>query len=154
MDHCSPVSLPVLMESSLFYRDYYHGNGDAFGIRNASLPQQQTALPVPTFPNEVLSSSNVSTTTLLSGDPVFVERNIRQNGALMPGLCQGYKASIHGLTVDLPSPDSGIGETMTPREPTGLPQVGYPYASINNVLRESSPMGSSSFACSTSSPSS
>lgn len=29
-----------------------------------------------------------------------------------------------GLTVDLPSPDSGIGETaVTPRDSTGLPQV-------------------------------
>ncbi|GBN68921.1 Protein grainyhead [Araneus ventricosus] len=37
----------------------------------------------------------------------YVERYIRQN----------YKPSPHGLTVDLPSPDSGIGETtVTPRD--------------------------------------
>ncbi|XP_054706160.1 protein grainyhead-like isoform X2 [Uloborus diversus] len=42
----------------------------------------------------------------------YVERYIRQN----------YKPSPHGLTVDLPSPDSGIGETtVTPRD--SIPQI-------------------------------
>lgn len=37
---------------------------------------------------------------------------------------QAYKA-MSGLTVDLPSPDSGIGDTITPRDQNGngLPQV-------------------------------
>lgn len=47
----------------------------------------------------------------------FVDRYIRQ--------ATGYKGGIHGLTVDLPSPDSGIGETtITPKEASGLVQVG------------------------------
>lgn len=42
-----------------------------------------------------------------SENSVYVDRYIRQN----------YKNSPHGLTVDLPSPDSGIGETtVTPRD--------------------------------------
>ncbi|KFM66062.1 Protein grainyhead, partial [Stegodyphus mimosarum] len=46
----------------------------------------------------------------------FVDRYIRQ--------AAGFKGSIHGLTVDLPSPDSGIGDTtITPRENASLPQV-------------------------------
>lgn len=71
-----------------------------------------------TFPGDTLTTPNSTTTTLLSGDPLFVERYIRQTPQM-----NGYKASVQGLTVDLPSPDSGIGETMTPREATGLPQV-------------------------------
>lgn len=41
------------------------------------------------------------------------------------GVSNGYKATIHGLTVDLPSPDSGIGDaTATPRpENAALSQV-------------------------------
>lgn len=46
----------------------------------------------------------------------FVDRYIRQ--------AAGYKSGIHGLTVDLPSPDSGIGETtITPRDTSSLTQV-------------------------------
>ncbi|XP_022236761.1 uncharacterized protein LOC111084299, partial [Limulus polyphemus] len=45
----------------------------------------------------------------------LVDRFIRQNS--------NYK-TVHGLTADLPSPDSGIGEaTITPRDGAGLPQV-------------------------------
>ncbi|KAL3223363.1 hypothetical protein MRX96_027614 [Rhipicephalus microplus] len=52
-------------------------------------------------------------------EPGFVDRYIRQNGG---AVVNGYKSGM--LTVDLPSPDSGIGEaTMTPRESTGLPQM-------------------------------
>lgn len=52
-------------------------------------------------------------------EPGFVDRYIRQNGS---AVVNGYKSGM--LTVDLPSPDSGIGEaTMTPRESAGLQQV-------------------------------
>ncbi|KAK8788796.1 hypothetical protein V5799_021427 [Amblyomma americanum] len=48
----------------------------------------------------------------------FVDRYIRQNGS---AAVNGYKSGM--LTVDLPSPDSGIGEaTMTPRDSASLPQ--------------------------------
>ena len=48
------------------------------------------------------------------GGDSFVDRYIRQSN--------GYKTN--GLTVDLPSPDSGIGaEAITPRDQTGLQQV-------------------------------
>lgn len=46
----------------------------------------------------------------------FVDRYIRQ--------AAGYKNRIQGLAVDLPSPDSGIGETaITSRDNNSLPQV-------------------------------
>jgi transcription factor CP2-like protein len=36
-------------------------------------------------------------------------------------------ATVAGLTVDLPSPDSGIGaEAVTPRDQTAIQQVGVP----------------------------
>ncbi|XP_022694090.1 protein grainyhead-like isoform X3 [Varroa jacobsoni] len=111
-----------------FYRDYYQGNGD-FSTRAISTSQQQ-ALTVTAFPTDVLSNASVTTTTLSSTDPLFVERYIRQSSQSALQL-QGYKASLNGLTVDLPSPDSGIGETMTPREPTGLPQI-FDYSDIPN----------------------
>ncbi|EEC10126.1 DNA-binding protein elf-1, putative, partial [Ixodes scapularis] len=54
-------------------------------------------------------------------EPGFVDRYIRQNGSA--AAVNGFKGSL--LSVDLPSPDSGIGEaTMTPRESASLPQVG------------------------------
>ncbi|XP_076333492.1 protein grainyhead-like isoform X2 [Tachypleus tridentatus] len=46
----------------------------------------------------------------------LVDRYIRQNSS--------YKTSLHGHNADLPSPDSGIGETtITPRDGAGLPQI-------------------------------
>lgn len=57
----------------------------------------------------------------------FVDRYIRQ---------AAYKGGIHSLTVDLPSPDSGIGETtITPREAAGLPQVGeiFDYSELSQT---------------------
>ncbi|XP_028968592.1 protein grainyhead [Galendromus occidentalis] len=106
-----------------FYRDYYQNNGD-FAVRNSNTPQQQQTLTV--FPSDVLSNP-VSTTTLPTADPLFVERYIRPSSQTQT---QPYKG-LNGLTVDLPSPDSGIGETMTPREPTGLPQI-FDYSDIPN----------------------
>ncbi|XP_037530134.1 protein grainyhead isoform X2 [Rhipicephalus sanguineus] len=60
-----------------------------------------------------------ATGTYVEPEPGFVDRYIRQNGS---AVVNGYKSGM--LTVDLPSPDSGIGEaTMTPRESTGLQQM-------------------------------
>ncbi|XP_075525231.1 grainy head isoform X3 [Dermacentor variabilis] len=57
--------------------------------------------------------------TYAEPEPGFVDRYIRQNGS---AVVNGYKSGM--LTVDLPSPDSGIGEaTMTPRESAGLQQM-------------------------------
>ncbi|XP_076368056.1 uncharacterized protein LOC143255763 isoform X2 [Tachypleus tridentatus] len=62
----------------------------------------------------------------------FVDRYIRQNSS--------YKTGLHGLTVDLPSPDSGIGEaTITPRDGAGLPQI-FDYSDLSqtpNLLQSS-----------------
>ncbi|XP_067142512.1 grainyhead-like protein 1 homolog isoform X1 [Centruroides vittatus] len=53
----------------------------------------------------------------------LVDRYIRQNGT--------YKTSLHGLTVDLPSPDSGIGDTtITPRD--SLPQI-FDYSDLSQT---------------------
>lgn len=57
--------------------------------------------------------------TTASASPAVSVASIPANGV------PGYKTTIHGLTVDLPSPDSGIGDTTaTPRpENAALPQV-------------------------------
>ncbi|XP_054721356.1 protein grainyhead-like [Uloborus diversus] len=63
-----------------------------------------------------------------SDTAAFVDRYIRQ--------ATGLKGTIHGLTVDLPSPDSGIGDTtITPRDAANLSQVGeiFDYSDITQA---------------------
>ncbi|GFW45339.1 uncharacterized protein TNCV_4734461 [Trichonephila clavipes] len=62
-------------------------------------------------------ATNVSGYTDASDTAAFVDRYIRQ--------AAGYKNGIQGLTVDLPSPDSGIGgdTTITSRDNSSLPHV-------------------------------
>jgi len=84
-----------------FYRDY-------FGAAGAT---DQTQQPY-------VQSVRYATATGADGHEVattFVERFIRQGG--------GYKQSGTGLTVDLPSPDSGIGtDAVTPRDQSVVQQ--------------------------------
>lgn len=68
-------------------------------------------------------------------EPGFVDRYIRQNGS---AAVNGYKSNL--LTVDLPSPDSGIGEaTMTPRESAGLSQQIFDYSELSQPQMLTSP---------------
>ncbi|XP_035214512.1 protein grainyhead-like, partial [Stegodyphus dumicola] len=61
-------------------------------------------------------ASSVPGYTDTTDTAAFVDRYIRQ--------AAGFKGTIHGLSVDLPSPDSGIGDTtITPKENASLPQV-------------------------------
>lgn len=105
------------------YRDYYPA---ASTVQTATSDQYQTV-------RQQLSSSPAVTYSQAANEPAgdgqgsFLDRYLRQppvtstttNGA-------AYKGTLHGgLTVDLPSPDSGIGEaTVTPRAENGaLAQV-------------------------------
>ncbi|GIY26035.1 uncharacterized protein CEXT_115691 [Caerostris extrusa] len=61
-------------------------------------------------------ATSVSGYTDTTDTASFVDRYIRQ--------AAGYKNGIQGLTVDLPSPDSGIGDTtITSRDNSTLPHV-------------------------------
>lgn len=95
------------------YRDYYTTPTPADQYQ--TVRQQLNTTPAVTY-NQPTSEQQQST-----GDSgSFLDRYLRaapitsQNGAV-------YKSTIHGgLTVDLPSPDSGIGEaTITPRTENG-----------------------------------
>ena len=73
-----------------------------------------------------VTSSAIGTiaATTATVSPAVAVASLPTNGVL------GYKTTVHGLTVDLPSPDSGIGDTTaTPRpENAALPQVCMPTA--------------------------
>lgn len=101
------------------YRDYYPATSTGATVTTndqyQTVRQHLSATPTATY----TSASDNETTS-------FLDRYLRQqptttnsNGGT------SYKTTIHGLTVDLPSPDSGIGEaTITPRGENGaLPQV-------------------------------
>ncbi|XP_077496796.1 grainy head isoform X2 [Amblyomma americanum] len=77
----------------------------------------------------------------------FVDRYIRQNGS---AAVNGYKSGM--LTVDLPSPDSGIGEaTMTPRDSASLPQI-FDYSELSQAQILASPEQTNGTASSGSRP--
>lgn len=128
------------------YRDYY-STTPQLPNNNSTTDQYQTV-------RQHLSSSPVSVTytqanesvSSPAGETSFLDRYLRQqpvtstpngigiglginNGINIGNSIQAYKqtSQLHngGLTVDLPSPDSGIGEaTVTPRGENGaLPQV-------------------------------
>lgn len=116
------------------YRDYYPA---ASTVQTATSDQYQTV-------RQQLSSSPAVTYSQAANEPAgdgqgsFLDRYLRQppvtstttNGA-------AYKGTLHGgLTVDLPSPDSGIGEaTVTPRAENGaMAQVCRPSISLSLVL--------------------
>ncbi|XP_064486317.1 protein grainyhead-like isoform X2 [Ornithodoros turicata] len=102
----SPRQASAYSVPSEYYREYYAGGEQYQAVR------QHLASAYP--------EGNGT-------DTGFVERYIRQNGTV-----NGYKSNLHGLTVDLPSPDSGIGEaTMTPRESAGLPQI-FDYSELSS----------------------
>ena len=101
------------------YRDYYPTTSTTTAV-NSSDQYQTVRQHLSTTPTATYTTTSDTETTS------FLDRYLRQppvttsaNGG------PTYKASIHGLTVDLPSPDSGIGDTtITPRGENGaLPQV-------------------------------
>lgn len=101
--------------------------------------QQLTAAPVTTY-TSAAGDTSVSVSTESSGGS-FLDRYLRQPPVTSGGptvvaasgvvtykpqqATAGSAGALHGgLTVDLPSPDSGIGEaTVTPRENGQLSQV-------------------------------
>ena len=101
------------------YRDYYPTTSTTTTV-NTSDQYQTVRQHLSTTPTATYTTTTDTETTS------FLDRYLRQQPATTSA--NGgptYKASIHGLTVDLPSPDSGIGDTtITPRGENGaLPQV-------------------------------
>ncbi len=101
------------------YRDYYPATSTGATVTTndqyQTVRQHLSATPTATY----TSASDNETTS-------FLDRYLRQQPATTnTNGATSYKTTIHGLTVDLPSPDSGIGEaTITPRGENGaLPQV-------------------------------
>ncbi|CAG2173733.1 unnamed protein product, partial [Oppiella nova] len=101
------------------YRDYYPTTSTTTAVNNSdqyqTVRQHLSTTPTATY----TTTSDTETTS-------FLDRYLRQQPATTSANgTTAYKATIHGLTVDLPSPDSGIGDTtITPRQENGtLPQV-------------------------------
>lgn len=138
------------------YRDYYSVASTPTTASNApttiavSADQYQTVRQQLATVGTVLATSADGTTTISTngstGDahsPGFLDRYLRQtNGDLGDGQHHSQSAGTttvvvngsqykNGLSVDLPSPDSGIGEaTITPRGENGqLPQVNFGFLS-------------------------
>ncbi|KAH9363656.1 hypothetical protein HPB48_000789 [Haemaphysalis longicornis] len=128
--------------------------GDIFGVLTTSAFSGGSSPPRPVYSNsnEYYRPSTVdyyaSATTAGTDQyqqPGFVDRYIRQNGSV-----NGYKSGM--LTVDLPSPDSGIGDTtMTPRESASLPQI-FDYSDITQAQMLTSPEQTNGTASSGSRP--
>lgn len=109
-------------------------NGYATGGTDGASNESETS-----FLDRYLRQQPVTTTaiagtiaaTTASASPAVAVASIPANGAP-----PGYKPTIHGLTVDLPSPDSGIGDTSTTPRPenAALPQVSQivPPSTIND----------------------
>ncbi len=91
---------PVPSSDPYYYKEYYagpHHQPDVYGIRH---------------PYDVMTPPVASG---LVSDGVFVDRYVRHGGYRSPGQV---------LSVDLPSPDSGIGaEAVTPRDHVPVHQV-------------------------------
>ncbi|GFS81107.1 protein grainyhead [Nephila pilipes] len=92
----------------------------ATGVYMVTTPPEYRGLP--DYYTEQIRHNLASVATSVSGytdttdTAAFVDRYIRQ--------AAGYKSGIQGLTVDLPSPDSGIGDTnITSRDNSSLPHV-------------------------------
>lgn len=93
----------TIVNGDPFYRDYFGASG---ATEQTHQPYVQSVRYAAAAPGA--DGHEVATT--------FVERFIRQGG--------GYKQSSTGLTVDLPSPDSGIGtDAVTPRDQSVVQQV-------------------------------
>ncbi|KAG8195455.1 hypothetical protein JTE90_002627 [Oedothorax gibbosus] len=72
--------------------------------------------------NLAAAATNVSGYTDTTDTATFVDRYIRQ--------ASGYKSRVHGLAVDLPSPDSGIGETAITIDSKNLPHI-FDYSELS-----------------------
>lgn len=102
-----------------YYREYFttvaSGAGPPEPVYTTQLRQNQLSGYVDASPE---SSSAAATAN-------FVERYVRQSSAYhSKGVIAAATAA--GLTVDLPSPDSGIGaDAITPRDQNTLQQVSY-----------------------------
>lgn len=127
--------------ASEYYRpstDYYSaGNGDQY---QQAVRQQQLVAAA--------AAAAAGGGGYAEPEPGFVDRYIRQNGSA--AAVNGFKGSL--LSVDLPSPDSGIGEaTMTPRESASLPQI-FDYSELSQAQMLTSPEQTNGTASSGSRP--
>lgn len=134
----------VYLTTDYTYRDYYTTTSTAQPT-TATTDQYQTVRqhltggPAVTYATSVVGPATTAIATEVpTGETSFLDRYLRQPATTGAGVTNGgatiaygsaatQQATLHGgLTVDLPSPDSGIGEaTVTPRGENGgaLPQV-------------------------------
>lgn len=132
----------VYLTTDYTYRDYYTTTSTAQPTtattdQYQTVRQHLTGAPTVTYATSVAATA-ANATEVPTGETSFLDRYLRgqqpATGAATTngGVTIAYsnaaaqQATLHGgLTVDLPSPDSGIGEaTVTPRGENGaLPQV-------------------------------
>ncbi|XP_054152988.1 protein grainyhead-like [Oppia nitens] len=123
------------------YRDYYPTTSTTTSVNNSdqyqTVRQHLSTTPTATY----TTAADTETTS-------FLDRYLRQQPVTTTSSNGNatYKATIHGLTVDLPSPDSGIGDTtITPRQENGtLPQVSqiFDYTELSQAQAIQIPVGS------------
>lgn len=134
---------PVYSNSTEYYRpstvDYYATATTAGTDQYQQVVRQQHLVAA------AVAAGGAGGAAYAEPEPGFVDRYIRQNGSV-----NGYKSGM--LTVDLPSPDSGIGDTtMTPRESASLPQI-FDYSDITQAQMLTSPEQTNGTASSGSRP--
>ncbi|XP_077546822.1 grainy head isoform X2 [Haemaphysalis longicornis] len=134
---------PVYSNSNEYYRpstvDYYASATTAGTDQYQQVVRQQHLVAA------AVAAGGAGGAAYAEPEPGFVDRYIRQNGSV-----NGYKSGM--LTVDLPSPDSGIGDTtMTPRESASLPQI-FDYSDITQAQMLTSPEQTNGTASSGSRP--
>lgn len=125
--HLTTAGTPVATVSAANNNNNY-GNSNSNSTNNGEIVQtsfldrylrQQQALTTLAAGTGAGNAGGTGGTTSGTGATAVAVASIPSNGV------PAYKTTIHGLTVDLPSPDSGIGDTTaTPRpENATLPQV-------------------------------
>ncbi|KAF4520306.1 hypothetical protein B566_EDAN004366 [Ephemera danica] len=106
-------SYTLTSATDAYYRDYFAATESPYQLQRQTSAIQYT------------EGASGDTNTGAAASSAFVERYVRQSAA--------YKTATAGsvaLTVDLPSPDSGIGtDAITPRDQTAIQQKSCKFAS-------------------------
>lgn len=116
-----PNSTSAFSVSDPYYREYFttvaSGAGTPEPVYSSQIRQNQLG-----YADETSGGATAS----------FVERYVRQSGYHGKGVIAAATAA--GLTVDLPSPDSGIGaDAITPRDQNTLHQVSPRSSSVQEA---------------------
>ncbi|GLH11960.1 Protein grainyhead [Gryllus bimaculatus] len=107
--------------------DAYYG--EYFTTERGYAPVRQQQQQIPAYAESPEGPGAGAGAAAASGNAAFVERYVRQNSAFSKSAGLAGAAG-GGLSVDLPSPDSGIGtESITPRDQAALQQQ-FDYAEL------------------------